>query len=190
MASEVSICNGALDHLGATRISALSDNSRNAKACNAAYERVRDSLLRKHKWNFAITRVQLAADSTAPDFGYENQYTLPTDCLRTLEKDDGYRYTGEVRIVEGRKIVTNESAPLDLRYVKQVTDPNEMDPIFREVLSLDLALAMCEEITQSNTKKADIREERKLQMAEARRTNAIEQDPAEAPEDDWITVRR
>jgi len=185
MASVVGICNSALSKLGALRIASLSDSSKNARACNDAYERVRDATLRKHGWNFAIARAELAADATAPDFGPAYQYPLPSDCLRVLPPND---YDLEW-VIEGRNILTDWTAPLEVRYIKRVTDPNEMDPLFREVLACELALDLCEQITQSNTKKAGIKEDRKEMLAEARRTNAIEQTAQELPEDDWITAR-
>jgi hypothetical protein len=190
MASEVSICNSALDKLGAARITDLTDNSRNARACSSAYERSRDALLRKHRWNFSIARAQLAADATDPEFGYDFQYTLPVDCLRVLEPYHGFRRIGENRIIEGRKIITDETAPLDLRYVSKVTDPNVMDSLFLEVLAVEIAIDICEELTQSNTKKSELRDLKKELLAEARKANAVERDPDVPPEDEWITVRR
>ena len=57
MASEVDICNRALSKLGAARITSLTEDSVNARACNAMYESVRDAELRAHPWNFAMKRV-------------------------------------------------------------------------------------------------------------------------------------
>ena len=44
MASVVSICNSALNQLGAASITALTDNSKNARLCNERYETVRDAV--------------------------------------------------------------------------------------------------------------------------------------------------
>lgn len=185
MASVVGMCNRALQRLGAARITSLSDDSKNARACNAAYEPVRDALLRKYRWSFAITRVQLAADATAPAFGPSNSFSLPSDCLRFLPPND----SGIDWIQEGRAILTDDSAPLDVRYIKQVTDPNEMHADFREVLALQMAAAMCEEITQSNTKMDSIKDDIRTAMREAKQANAYEQAPDDPPEDTWLAVR-
>jgi hypothetical protein len=189
MASEVSICNSALQKLGAGRINSLSENSKSARACNSAYERLRDAALRKHTWSFAKARAELAADSDAPEFGYAYKYPLPVDCLRVLPDYPGYIANSPTREIEGRYILTDEGGPLQIRYIVKVTDPNEMDALFQETLACDIALDICEEITQSNTKKTDIREERKTTLAEARRCNAIEREPEQPPEDTWVTVR-
>lgn len=189
MASEVSICNRGLQILGARRIVDLSDDNKNARACNTAYEPRRDAMLRAHPWRFATTRAQLAADATAPAFGRARAFTLPTDCLRVLPPYPEEAWADRDWIEEGGKIYTNDSAPLNVRYVQRVTDPNQMDPLFREALAADLAYHLCEEITQSNTKKAEARDARNDALSEARRTSAITGVAILAPDDTWITAR-
>ena len=85
MASVVDICNSALNLLGASTISALTEDSKNARLCNQRYEPIRDRMFRSHAWNCLTKRVQLAKDSAAPVIEYANQYTLPADCLRVLK---------------------------------------------------------------------------------------------------------
>ena len=86
MPSVVDICNEAMDLLGAATITSLTENSKEARLCNRRFETVRDHVLRAHPWNCAITRKELAKDSDAPAFGFNHQFTLPTDpfCLRVL----------------------------------------------------------------------------------------------------------
>jgi hypothetical protein len=190
MASVVGICNRALQRLGAARIASLSDDSKNARACNNAYEPVRDALLRRYRWSFAITRVQLAADATAPietdgTVPDGNAFTLPADCLGIIPPNmPDLDWT-----VEGRKIITDWAAPLNVRYKKIITDPNDMHADFREALALQLAAAMCEEVTQSNTKMDSIKDDIKTALADAKRNNAYEQTPDTPPDDTWITAR-
>ena len=63
MASVVDICNGALNQLGASTILTLTEDSKNARLCNARYTQVRDSLFRSHLWNCLTKRVELAKDT-------------------------------------------------------------------------------------------------------------------------------
>ena len=63
---DVDICNLALIQLGQTTITALTDDNENARRCNTLYEPVRDELMEKHPWNFAIERDTLV-DVTKPD---------------------------------------------------------------------------------------------------------------------------
>jgi hypothetical protein len=189
MASAVEIANAALQKLGAKRINDLTEDSVNARACNACYSRLRDAELRAHTWRFATTRKGLAARADAPEFGKARAFELPADWLRLLPPYPEMNLNDLDWEIEGKAIYTNDSAPLQIRYVKQVTDPNEMDALFREALASRMALEMCEQLTQSNTKRQLAQEEYKKAIAEARRTNAIESIAAEPPEDTWITVR-
>ena len=83
MASVVDICNGALNQLGASTILTLTEDSKNARLLNARYTQVRDSLFR-NILGIVYKRVELAADTATPAWGFSSQYTLPTDCLRLL----------------------------------------------------------------------------------------------------------
>lgn len=184
--SDVAICNLALQKLGALRIVALTEDSRNARSCNACYEIIRDARLRKNRWNFAITRVTLAPDAAAPSFDFAYAFTLPADCLRILPPA---RNDLDWTIEQG-KILTNDGTSLQVRYIKKVTDPAQFDACFVELLACDLADHMCEEITQSNTKKEAVKVDRREAMADAKRANSFEQISDEPPEDTWISARR
>ena len=145
MASVVDICNGSLNQLGATTILSLTEDSKNARLCNSRYTQVRDALFRTHPWNCLQKRAELAADTTAPAWGFTNAYTLPSDCLRLLrilDYDSNYK-------VEGRKIVSN-TAGMKILYVARVTDPNEYDELLRETLSASLGADIAFGITSNN----------------------------------------
>lgn len=189
MASTVDICNRALQKLGAERIISLTQNSTSARACNLAYESVRDAELRAHAWNFAIKRVQLAADAAAPSYGYDYAYTLPSDCLRLLPNDHNEGVYPRDWKVEGRKILTNESAPLKIRYIRRITDTTQYDATFVEALASRMAIEMCEELTQSNSKRQLAQDEYRAAIREARKMNAFENPPVEQQTDDWLTAR-
>ena len=145
MASVVDICNGALNQLGASTILTLTEDSKNARLCNARFTQVRDAVFRSHPWNCLQKRVQLAADSDAPAWGFTKQYTLPADCLRVLTILD---YDADYKI-EGRKILTDNST-MKILYISRVTDPNEYDELLRETLSAALAADIAYAVTSSN----------------------------------------
>lgn len=185
MASNVSICNEALQELGAGRIVSLTEDSVAARHCNAIFEETRDQLLRKYPWSFAIKRAQLASNVTAPLFEFSNAYDFPSDCLRVLLPND---YDCDW-VVEGRQILTDWGAPLEVRYIRQVTDPNTMDVLFRRALAMLLAFKLAEPLTQSNTKQAAAQGKYDEAIAEAKHANAIEKLPVDPREDSWITAR-
>ena len=146
MASTVDICNGALNQLGATTILSLTEDSKNARLCNSRFTQVRDAVFRSHPWNCLQKRVELAADTTAPAWGFSYAYTLPADCLRLLrilDYDSNYK-------VEGRKILSNTSS-MKILYIGRITDPNEYDELLRETLSASLAADIAFAVTSNNT---------------------------------------
>ena len=146
MASTVEICNGALNQLGATTILSLTEDSKNARLCNSRYTQIRDALFRTHPWNCLQKRIALAADTTAPAWGFSYAYTLPADCLRLLkilDYDSNYK-------VEGRKILSNTSS-MKILYIGRITDPNEYDELLRETLSASLAADIAFAVTSNNT---------------------------------------
>lgn len=169
MASIVDICNGALNQLGGSTIISLTEDSKNARLCNARFTDVRDSVFRSHPWNCLQKRVQLAADSTAPAWGFAKQYTLPTDCLRVLTI---LNYDADYKI-EGRKLLTDLSS-VKLLYIARITDPNEYDELLRETLSAALAADIAYAITSSNPLTANMYQLFKDKLKEARFVDATE----------------
>lgn len=169
MASVIEICNSALNQLGASAITALTENSKNGRLCNARYNTVRDSVFRSHPWNSLIKRTSLAADSTAPAWGFTYAYTLPSDCLRVLGVD---AYDTNFKI-EGRKVLSTESS-IKLVYISRVTDPNEMDVLLRESISAALAADMAYSITANLQIAKLFNEKYQLKLSEARHTDASE----------------
>ena len=145
MASIVEICNGSLNQLGATTILSLTEDSKNARLCNQRYTQVRDGVFRSHPWNCLQKRVELAADTDAPAWGFSFAYTLPADCLRLLRiLDFDFNYK-----VEGRKILSNTSS-MKILYIGRVTDPNEYDELLRETLSAALGADIAFAVTSNN----------------------------------------
>lgn len=189
MASVTEICNRALQKLGAKRITSIDENSNSARACLACYEVLRDSELMKHRWGFATKRASLAADAVAPAWGRTASYPVPSDFLKLIAPYPEMDSNARDWVIENRKILTNDSSPIYIRYIGQITDANQMDVNFREALSAKMAFEMCEELTQSNTKKESAREDYKTAIKDARKSSAIQNVPQEAVEDSWITIR-
>ena len=199
MTSQVAIINRALTKLGATRIVALTDNTKEAREMAATYDIVLDSELRANRWSFSIKRANLAADITAPLFGYSHRFALPSDYLRALMVGDywpGFDWSdyrtgpdGQDWLIENGFILNNSSGPLRLRYIARITDTSLFDSLFVEVLASRLAVTLCEPITQSNSKIEAKKAEYKDAIWEARRANAFEKVGDELPEDDWLLAR-
>ena len=153
MASVVNMCNSALNLLGASTISALTDDTKNARLCNQRYEPVRNRVFRSHAWNCLHKRVQLAQNSTAPVVEYSHAYALPADCLRVLKVHNGTTDSIASSIdykLEGKNIVTDEGT-IYLIYIALDTDPNNYDAYLRESISHQLAADLAYAITNNAT---------------------------------------
>ena len=153
MASVVNMCNSALNLLGASTISALTDDTKNARLCNQRYEPVRNRVFRSHAWNCLHKRVQLAQNSTAPVVEYDHAYALPSDCLRVLKIHNGTTDSIATNLdykIEGRNIVTDIDT-IFLIYIALDTDPNNYDTYLRESISHQLAADICYAITNNAT---------------------------------------
>lgn len=187
--SEVSIANLALQKVGAAPIASLTEGSVNSDAVLACFAHMRNAELRAHTWNFSIVRAQLATLATTPLFGRANAFVLPADFLRLAPPDwDGNSPYRDWQI-EARSILTNDGAPLEVRYVSRVTDPTLFDSCFVDALAAKIALQICEVLTQSSTKKQDITAEYKDAIRKAKRTDAVEDGAGREPEDTFILSR-
>lgn len=185
MASKTEIANRALAKIGESRVSNIeTDSTEKAELINSMWELQRDSLLQSYPWNFAVTLTNLAADATAPDHGYTVRYLLPTDFLSLLAIKDDPDY----RII-GKYIHTDQAAPLYIKYVKKVTDTGEFDPLFAEALAATIAVEICERLTQSNTKKQLLMQEKERHIANAYASDAIQDPPQELSDDSWLRSR-
>jgi len=184
VASLVDIANLALLRVGAEPIISITEQNNRARACNAAWDFVRQNVLRSHSWNCATTRAQLAADTTAPLWDFATAYTLPADCLHMMEVDT----TTDWR-VEGRKIVTDATGTLNVRYIKDETDTGQYDGSLTQVMGLRLAVEIAERLNSNRVKRELLIQEYQVALNEAMVDDGEEQSPADFEEDSWITAR-
>lgn len=186
--SKVQIANLALQKLGSSsKLESLTQNAANARTLNLAYEPIRRAEIRRYVWSFAIKRESIAADANAPTWGDWTRYSLPNDFVRLIRDDESGQLVDFK--IEGRYILSRVSAPLEIRYLADIDDPNFYDPLFVEAFAAKLAHQCCWEITQSTAKKADCNADYDNAIAEAKRIGAIEKENQQEPEDDWLIAR-
>lgn len=184
MATAVEICNSALIKVGAQRILSLTDPNERARLMNEQYPKVRDELLYSHPWNFAIERVALAA-VTAPIFGFDSAFQLPTDCLRVVETD---LPTTEAWKIEKDKLLCNSDA-VQILYIKKITATNVYSPAFCEALAYRLAADIAYQVTQSTTLASDLFQKAEQKIAYARSFDAQESQGDRVYADSWLNAR-
>ena len=176
MATEVSICSNALRKLGDDPITSLTEDTERARLCNAFYNTARDSLLRSHPWNFAITRASLTRLSSTPAYGFAYQYALPTDpyCLRVLEMEyQDYIFKIENLATEGRVLLSDESTAKIL-YVGRITDTSLFDSLFVDTLTAHLSVKLAYPITNSTSLQLQMHKLYQAKLSEARSVDGQE----------------
>ncbi len=171
--SAVQICNEALQNIGATPITSLSEDSPNAIECNLRYDTARQALLRMHPWNFAMKRAALNKEVSTPAFNFSNQFTLPSDFLKLVMTGEEERYTSSYGIgysstfqesgvvngvgadnykIEGRKLLTN-NASVGIIYVADATDAQQFDSTFRQLLARYLGALISYKVVGSKSER-------------------------------------
>jgi len=145
--ADIDIVNAALSKLGEQPLLAMTDASVPGRLANRTYEDIKDALVREFPWNFAMKRTSLAADPVAPAWGFAYKFNLPGDCMRVVDIENDYNYDWRV---EGGTIVTDLSAPLNIRYVGDVLE-GAMEATFREALAARLAMEWAEPLSATTS---------------------------------------
>jgi hypothetical protein len=189
MADVTGICNSALAKVGAARIAALDEGSKNANLCAELYEKCRDDLLRAHSWNFAMARVKLARTADAPAFGFDHAYALPADWIRCVSAQGSAR-GGELPAyrIEGGRLLS-DAAEVYLRYVRRVEDANLMPADFREALACLLGRELATPIAQSNSLEEKLEARFRTRLRRARTTDGLEDRAEPMPLGAWAAAR-
>ena len=191
MLTELQIKNVALAKIGDYIISALGEGSKQDTYANIYWQQIVDALLEEFPWNFAIKRsgTTLITAVLEPRWGYDHKYEAPTDCIRVLEIAAGttpitttlsgtsaaepdWSNTIEYR-VEGAGatpyIVTNEDAPVYIKYICRPTGTTFWPPSFRDAVACKLALLLGKPLAQiSESEKQMLAEEYENAIAKGR----------------------
>jgi hypothetical protein len=172
--SETAVANMGAAILDEPDMASLDDTTAFARLCARQFGFARDQLLRAHPWSFNKAMAALAADAAAPTFRWDYAYTLPTDCLRLYtirEYNNGAKTPYELY---GRKIYTDEAAPLNIIYGQRITNAALFDPLFAQALGARLAILGAQRITGKTNYIDKAREEFAAAMQTAVHVNALE----------------
>jgi hypothetical protein len=180
----VDICNSALIKIGVEKISALSDNSRQAILCNEQYDKLRKALLREHPWNFAVKRAALTDNGNTPAWDYEYEFDLPADCLRILNT----QYADTDFQVEGGKILARADE-LNIRYISDEDDTTKFPPDFQELLALKIAIDLSYTLIQSNSTTGSLLAQYDRMLRDVRSFDGQENPSQEVTNDLFIVSR-
>ncbi len=193
--SKAAICNLALDYLKTDGSVVNIDTppfTKNESICARWYDFTRRALLRKHAWNFASKRSQIARNSTDPAFRFADAYDLPNDFIRLIslgEREDLGREK-EYKVENGQILLDNSGAALKLRYVFEITDVVKFDALFVKVLALDLALNLAFKFTSGASALRNITDFLITERSEAYAIDGQEQPPKRIEKSVFLTARR
>lgn len=193
MASDTEIANNALVFIGGTRITSLSDGTKNANAANLIYSETRADMLRSNDWNFATRRIELARSGTTPAFGFDYGYVLPSDWIRTVSVHDNDGGVGTIEFKEeylsAQNVILADAERVFVRYVSLITDPNRMPADFRTAFAYELASRLAIPIANSNTVKELMEDKAKKRLIRAKSSDAQGSTPERRPVGSWVTSR-
>jgi hypothetical protein len=192
MASQTAICNRALEFLGGSKfnpITNINDGSGPAKALKRVYADTLRALLVDHEWHFAKKRASLAASATVPAWGFDRGFPVPADFLKLLQIQCAPDYSLEADPSGSQIILTDAAAPLNILYIYDVTDPGRLPPHFVDAFASRLAVDICEDLTQSASKKQTAMEEHADKLAIAKRNNGLQKQSDPIPASSWVTSR-
>lgn len=196
-ASQTQVVNLGLTKLGQDRCINITDDVEAVRVMRSLWDLAVDTVLAKHPWKFATLRTTLPALATAPAYEWSLQYQLPDACLRLVQvADDWVFYAQDVPFFTleggpngGQYILTDEAAPLRVRYVQRVSNVGLWPPLFARAVAMHLAADACEKLTQSNSKFESAMAAYEIAIREAKRASAIELPPANLPESAWLASR-
>jgi hypothetical protein len=136
--------------------------------------------------------------ATPPAFGFHLAYAFPNDLVRLDYVGDffvgasltPYRMQSEAAFaIEGRSILTDMAAPLNVRYVWNITDAGQFDALFVDALGHRLAIDVCLSMTNSVQKKAGLGQAYSAVIDMAVSVNAVERPPEPLPDQSWMLSR-
>lgn len=131
-----------------------------------------------------VSTTTAAVQPLFPPFGYKYAHALPSDFIRVDEVGEGDR---RYRIESG--YLHTDDAAVELRYVKQLTDPADFDILFARGLAVQLAKDLCVALTGSRELMDDL--EAAWREATALGRTADSQEDGQDAEliDPWIAAR-
>ena len=186
----VGLCNHALVLCGASPITALTDDSSNARSLNAIYENARKGFLTECRWTFSVTRSALATSATAYvlpwQFSEETTiYDRPSNALRIWEMSDLEAIWRE----EGAYIISN-TASLGTLYTWDHSEVGLWRPKATIAFIDKLCSDICFMILNSTTKaEAFLTKYEKVSLPDARTTESQTGRHQEVNDSEWLKAR-
>lgn len=171
------------------KITSFDEGTPAANFASDRYPELRDELLRSHPWNFAIETVKLAQLTSTPVVEFDREYSLPDDWVRTIGVYDNDAGSGSIPYREEAGKIRVSREEVWMRYVREITDPNDMTPDFREALAYALAIEAAIDLVGSRSLSERMEQRFEKKILKAKSTDAQSDGPRELPRGSWVTNR-
>jgi hypothetical protein len=91
--------------------------------------------------------------------------------------------------VEGRRVLTDADAPLDILYVRRLIDPTDFDPLLTDAIAARLAWQIAYNLTGSRSLASDARQTYFDKVGEARVIDGVEGTISPVENSSWLEAR-
>ena len=123
-------------------------------------------------------------DPVVPAWGFNNQYSLPSDFVRhVINEDQSVTYE-----IHGNKLLTNASS-VNMEYVFDLTTVSDMNATLREAFAAKLALDMSFKLDTSKGKQEAMERLFDRAVARARNIDAAQRTDDRVVSDEWLVER-
>ena len=197
--SRTLIINLALQSIAANTIADPDEDTESARQAKICYDQVIRREIETHPWHFAKKQATLQAIADVPTFKFARAFNLPSDFLRLVELEDKWVFSmlrnidtnpTPVYEMQGRAILTDFDAPLNIGYLADKTDdPSTWPPSFVQVAAMALAVRLAYPLTKSDGAVKMAKEGYAEALTSARKNNAIQMAPANIADGSWMAAR-
>lgn len=187
----VEISNLALSKLGEDdQLIDPDDDTKPARSIKAVWNSVRDAVLRRHLWNFAMKRAQISRLLAPPAFGFAYQFQLPDDFLRLdIDELDPCIISGKWSLEGSRRLLCDAPGPINVRYVARIAETGDWDPLFVEAFANRLAFQVADRLTGDRGRKQDCWAAYNAALREATGIDGRENPPVDLMDSSWVNAR-
>jgi len=173
--------------LGEPAMASVDGNTEPGRTLLAVADSVRRAEIAKYPWTFATRRRSLVALAHAPEWGWARAFQLPAEYLAVVQvgecEDEDYEFEGEF-------ILTDEPAPLRIRFTIDVPEPATWPALFVEVLACALASEVAVKLTERAGLKRVIDLDYDKAIVAARHSSAIQKAPRRYGQTEpWVEAR-
>lgn len=194
--NEVSIMSMALKRVGRNiAVADLTEDSAERRACTQFFSQGRQFLLRLTTPGFARVSAQLTVTDQTPRPGFDYEYEYPNTSLNFLGIINQYNPKAKRprhlkgRNGEGRTVIWTNDAEAWAEWIEDVTNVNDWDVGFIDLMVVWLAKQICIPLTQDKTMYDALNKELELMIYTSKALDAGEDKIDEPGDPDWLEAR-